>query len=118
VGYHAGKRIKGRFAAVTRKTSRPKDRKKRLVLYLNLGVESPISNRKTFKAGPDNDLFTTNMNRLTWRHALLVGASMLHLFLEGHASALDPGKSVFQFSCLSWFRQNGLPADRINAITR
>jgi hypothetical protein len=43
---------------------------------------------------------------------------MLHLFLEGHASALDPGKSVFQFSCLSWFRQNGFPADRINAITQ
>ncbi len=32
--------------------------------------------------------------------------------------ALDPGKSIFQYGCQNWTRQNGLPADRIAAITQ
>jgi ligand-binding sensor domain-containing protein len=32
--------------------------------------------------------------------------------------ALDPAKSVFQYNCRSWTREDGLPASGINAITQ
>src|SRR5664280_2634462 len=33
-------------------------------------------------------------------------------------SALDPAKSVFQFNCKSWSREDGLPANGINGIAQ
>ena len=30
--------------------------------------------------------------------------------------ALDPAKSVFQFNCQNWTRQNGLPGEKVNAV--
>ncbi len=38
--------------------------------------------------------------------------------MAGRVLALDPDKSVYQFNCQSWTRQNGLPSDKINAITQ
>ncbi len=35
-----------------------------------------------------------------------------------HCLALDPEKSIFQFNCRTWTRQNGLPADGVNAIAQ
>jgi ligand-binding sensor domain-containing protein/signal transduction histidine kinase len=35
-----------------------------------------------------------------------------------HVFALDPAKSVFQFNCTSWTREDGLPANGINGITQ
>jgi ligand-binding sensor domain-containing protein/signal transduction histidine kinase len=32
--------------------------------------------------------------------------------------ALDPAKSVFQFNCQNWTRQDGLPADKITAVSQ
>jgi ligand-binding sensor domain-containing protein len=32
--------------------------------------------------------------------------------------ALDPTKSIYQLNCATWTRQNGLPANGINAITQ
>ena len=32
--------------------------------------------------------------------------------------ALDPEKTIFQYNCRTWTRQNGLPADGVNAITQ
>ncbi len=43
---------------------------------------------------------------------------MLSLFLPIRGFALDPTKSVFQYNCRSWTRQNGLPANGVNAITQ
>jgi PAS domain S-box-containing protein len=40
------------------------------------------------------------------------------LLPAGSLPALDPAKSVYQFNCQSWTRQNGLPADVINGITQ
>ena len=31
---------------------------------------------------------------------------------------MDPGKSVFQFNCQNWTRQNGLPAEKISCISQ
>jgi ligand-binding sensor domain-containing protein/signal transduction histidine kinase len=40
------------------------------------------------------------------------------LFLPLSLRALDPDKSVFQFNCQNWTRQNGLPGDKISTITQ
>lgn len=32
--------------------------------------------------------------------------------------ALDPAKSVYQFNCQNWTRQNGLPADKISSVVQ
>lgn len=32
--------------------------------------------------------------------------------------ALDPARSLFQFNCRNWTRQNGLPTDKINTIAQ
>ncbi len=45
-------------------------------------------------------------------HCLVVASA----FVAQVTLALDPTKSVFQFNCRSWGRQNGLPASVINAI--
>jgi ligand-binding sensor domain-containing protein/signal transduction histidine kinase len=58
-----------------------------------------------------------SMNRTRrwgWSRALALGI----LVLPCSVRALDPGKSVFQFNCQNWTRQNGLPADKISAITQ
>jgi PAS domain S-box-containing protein len=55
--------------------------------------------------------------RLT-RSALLAGAVSLHLLLPGQGFALDPVRDVLQYNCQTWDRQNGLPANGINAITQ
>ena len=36
----------------------------------------------------------------------------------GSLFALDPGKSVYQYNCQNWTRQNGLPADLITGVTQ
>jgi ligand-binding sensor domain-containing protein/signal transduction histidine kinase len=38
------------------------------------------------------------------------------LALAENAVALDPSRSVYQFTCRSWTRQNGLPANGVNAV--
>jgi ligand-binding sensor domain-containing protein/signal transduction histidine kinase len=38
------------------------------------------------------------------------------LFSSGRALALNPSKSVFQYNCRTWARQNGIPANSILAI--
>ena len=48
----------------------------------------------------------------TW----VAGAMLLCLLTSWRAIALDPQKSVEQFNCQSWTRQNGLPAHSINAV--
>jgi len=40
------------------------------------------------------------------------------LLSAGPLFALDPAKSVFQFNCQNWTRQNGLPADIITGVTQ
>ncbi|MGP8199562.1 MAG: two-component regulator propeller domain-containing protein [Limisphaerales bacterium] len=35
-----------------------------------------------------------------------------------HCLALDPGKSIFQYTCRTWTRQNGLPAGGVKAIAQ
>jgi ligand-binding sensor domain-containing protein/signal transduction histidine kinase len=52
-----------------------------------------------------------------WRFAL-AGVAALHLWQASPALGLDPAQSIFQFNCQNWTRQNGLPADKINAITQ
>jgi PAS domain S-box-containing protein len=42
----------------------------------------------------------------------------LLLMLPSRGFALDPTKSVFQFNCQNWTRQNGLPADKVNSIVQ
>jgi PAS domain S-box-containing protein len=49
-------------------------------------------------------------------HALARGWILLALPLP--LLALDPDKSVFQFNCQNWTRQNGLPAGKINTVTQ
>ncbi len=49
-----------------------------------------------------------------WKLALAMGL----VFVPFSLRALDPDKSVFQFNCQNWTRQNGLPADKISAITQ
>ncbi len=34
------------------------------------------------------------------------------------ASAVDPSRTIFQYNCQTWRRQNGLPATAVNAITQ
>ena len=50
--------------------------------------------------------------------ALLVMVAVVQLFFTGRGLALDPARSLFQFNCRNWSRQNGLPADAINSVTQ
>lgn len=36
----------------------------------------------------------------------------------GSLLALDPAKSIYQYNCQNWTRQNGLPADLITDVTQ
>jgi PAS domain S-box-containing protein len=40
------------------------------------------------------------------------------LLWGGPLFALDPSKTVYQYNCLNWTRQNGLPADLITGVTQ
>jgi PAS domain S-box-containing protein len=40
------------------------------------------------------------------------------IFLPHTLRALDPAKSVWQFNCQNWTRQNGLPADKIATVSQ
>jgi len=51
-----------------------------------------------------------------WISALLVVMSTLGV--PGKALALDPARSLFQYNCRNWTRQNGLPMDKINTVTQ
>jgi ligand-binding sensor domain-containing protein len=42
----------------------------------------------------------------------------LQCLLAGHSWALDPTRTLLQFNCRNWTPPNGLPADKINAITQ
>ena len=56
--------------------------------------------------------------RLTMMYRWKMAAACLFLLSAGSLLALDPAKSVFQFNCQSWTRQNGLPPDTITAVTQ
>ena len=61
-----------------------------------------------------------NPKRVTslYSHKLLVGLAVLQFIWVDPGWALDPAKTIFQFNCQSWVRQNGLPAGRINTVTQ
>ena len=42
----------------------------------------------------------------------------LPFLMACHVFALDPAKSLFQFNCRNWTRQNGLLPDKINSIVQ
>lgn len=48
--------------------------------------------------------------------ALALGITQLLFPLS--SKALDPNKSIYQFNCQNWTRQNGLPADSINDVVQ
>ena len=52
------------------------------------------------------------------RFAAAAAASFLCIWLPARGFALDPARSVFQYNCRSWSRQNGLPANIVNAIAQ
>lgn len=57
--------------------------------------------------------------KLKWGGNPLRWISLLALFLvPSRAFALNPTKSVSQYTCRSWARQNGLPANAVLAITQ
>src|SRR5450432_3088870 len=53
-----------------------------------------------------------------FRSALLAGIVSLYLLLPDCGFALDSAKSLFQFHCQNWTRQNGLAADKISAVVQ
>jgi ligand-binding sensor domain-containing protein/signal transduction histidine kinase len=57
-------------------------------------------------------------NHRWFRRALLAVMVVLSFLLPGRGFALDPAKSVFQYNCQNWARQNGLSASKISAITQ
>ena len=50
--------------------------------------------------------------------ALRSWALSLLLLLPGRGFALDPSRSIVQYNCRSWTRQQGLPANSVRAITQ
>jgi len=52
------------------------------------------------------------------RPALLAGALALHFLLPDLGFALDPSRNLLEYNCQTWSRQNGLPANGINAIVQ
>ncbi|MGD0812481.1 MAG: two-component regulator propeller domain-containing protein, partial [Verrucomicrobiota bacterium] len=50
-----------------------------------------------------------------WRRTAPMWAVLLS---AGSLYALDPAKSVYQYNCQNWTRQNGLPADLITGVTQ
>src|SRR3954468_2722095 len=70
---------------------------------------------------PDNISGTVNKLNIrflrmnSWINPKRLGVGMC-LLLVWPALALDPTKSVYQYSCRSWARQNGLSANGVNAV--
>jgi signal transduction histidine kinase/ligand-binding sensor domain-containing protein len=52
------------------------------------------------------------------RRALLAGAFGVYFLLSPAVFALDPSKSITQYNCQTWTRQNGFPANGINAVAQ
>ena len=50
--------------------------------------------------------------------SILTAAGLFCFLVPDRSFALDPAKSVFQYNCQTWTRREGLPANRINAITQ
>jgi len=51
-----------------------------------------------------------------WLRRIALGCA---IFLPaGSLLALDPAKSIYQYNCQNWTRQNGLPADVITGVTQ
>ncbi len=48
----------------------------------------------------------------------LPGWVFLFLLVSYSALALDPNRSLFQYNCKTWTRQDGLPANGVNAISQ
>lgn len=59
-----------------------------------------------------------NVREFQQRIAALIGLLALMLGMAGDALALDPARSLFQFNCRTWTHKNGLPMDKINAVTQ
>jgi ligand-binding sensor domain-containing protein/signal transduction histidine kinase len=54
-----------------------------------------------------------------WRRgALLAGLAALQLGVAARGLALDPTKTLSQYNCRNWTRQNGLPVDKISTVTQ
>src|SRR5665213_1467846 len=53
-----------------------------------------------------------------FRRGLLAGMLLLPLVLPGRAFALDPNRSLLQYNCRTWSRQNGLPISDVNALAQ
>lgn len=61
----------------------------------------------------------TLLNRRRWFHLSLLTVTALSGFLGSFRSfALDPAKSLDQYNCRSWTRQNGLPAHGVNSVVQ
>ena len=52
------------------------------------------------------------------RRAFMAGWWGLFCLQMGTAFALDPQRSLQQYNCQSWSRQNGLPADKVSAVAQ
>jgi PAS domain S-box-containing protein len=57
-------------------------------------------------------------NHRCFRRVLLVGVLLLPLVLADRGFALDPARALLEYNCQTWSRQNGLPANGINAIVQ
>ena len=57
---------------------------------------------------------------MNWMPSYLRGIALgcAVLLPTGSLLALDPSKSVYQYNCQNWTRQNGLPADLITGVTQ
>ncbi len=58
------------------------------------------------------------MRQKRLRNPALAGFLLGFVLVAFRASALDPGRSVFQYNCLSWSRHNGLPVNNVYAIAQ
>jgi ligand-binding sensor domain-containing protein/signal transduction histidine kinase len=52
------------------------------------------------------------------RNPFLLGFLVFFLMGTWRAPALDPSRSISQYNCQTWRRQNGLPANGVNAIAQ
>ncbi len=56
--------------------------------------------------------------RCRFRRGLLAGMLLLPLMLADRGFALDPSRSLQQYNCRTWSRQNGLPISDVNALAQ
>ncbi len=52
------------------------------------------------------------------RRISMIAAALTCLFASQPGWALDPTREIHQYNCQTWTRQNGLPANGINAVTQ